>query len=198
LKVDEVDLYSEQHEVRESVKNNLHTGRTYNSLDNIAKFFADRGMPVPTGIERAQQMKQPAAPSAPRQVADDSRPPWEGAKPQASSPGRAANPGPRLVPPPPKPAPIPIRPPASVQQQLPGAGTVASSGAQPLRPPSKVQSKPKPNKLGAGSSIVHPKYGRGTILRREGEGEDAKLTITFPGFGLKKIVEKYAGLKVEE
>ena len=35
-------------------------------------------------------------------------------------------------------------------------------------------------------------------IAREGDGEDAKLTISFPGHGLKKIVEKYAGIKVEE
>ena len=52
--------------------------------------------------------------------------------------------------------------------------------------------------MGAGATINHPKYGRGTVLRREGEGEDAKLTISFPGIGLKKIIEKYAGMKVEE
>ena len=44
----------------------------------------------------------------------------------------------------------------------------------------------------------HPKYGRGTVLRREGDGDDAKLTISFPGYGFKKIVEKYAGIKIEE
>ncbi len=43
----------------------------------------------------------------------------------------------------------------------------------------------------------HPKYGGGTVLRREGEGEDAKLTVSFPGYGLKKLVEKYAGI-IEE
>jgi DNA helicase II / ATP-dependent DNA helicase PcrA len=47
-------------------------------------------------------------------------------------------------------------------------------------------------------TIHHPKYGPGMVMRREGEGEDAKLTISFPGLGLKKIVEKYAGIKVEE
>ena len=47
----------------------------------------------------------------------------------------------------------------------------------------------------SGSTVEHPKYGRGVIVRREGEGEDAKLTVSFPGYGLKKLVEKYAGLK---
>ena len=46
-----------------------------------------------------------------------------------------------------------------------------------------------------GTVVEHPKYGVGTILRREGDGDDAKLTIHFQRFGLKKLVEKYAGLK---
>jgi DNA helicase-2/ATP-dependent DNA helicase PcrA len=45
-----------------------------------------------------------------------------------------------------------------------------------------------------GATIQHPKFGRGTILRREGEGEDAKLTISFAGHGLKKIYEKFLGI----
>jgi DNA helicase-2/ATP-dependent DNA helicase PcrA len=48
-----------------------------------------------------------------------------------------------------------------------------------------------------GAIIAHPRYGRGTIVRREGDGEDAKITVSFPGYGLKKIVEKYLGLKQE-
>jgi DNA helicase-2/ATP-dependent DNA helicase PcrA len=47
----------------------------------------------------------------------------------------------------------------------------------------------------AGMTVEHPKYGTGTVVRREGEGDDAKITVNFPRFGLKKLVEKYAGLK---
>ena len=46
-----------------------------------------------------------------------------------------------------------------------------------------------------GMTVSHPKYGIGTVVRREGEGDDAKITVNFPGIGLKKLVEKYAGLK---
>jgi len=46
-----------------------------------------------------------------------------------------------------------------------------------------------------GSHVRHPKYGRGLILRREGTGDSAKLTVSFPGFGQKKLIEKYAGLE---
>jgi DNA helicase-2/ATP-dependent DNA helicase PcrA len=46
-----------------------------------------------------------------------------------------------------------------------------------------------------GTHVRHPKYGRGLVLRREGNGDAAKLTVSFPGFGQKKLIEKYAGLE---
>jgi len=46
-----------------------------------------------------------------------------------------------------------------------------------------------------GQRVRHPKYGEGTVFKREGEGESAKLTVQFPRFGLKKLVEKYAQLE---
>ena len=49
----------------------------------------------------------------------------------------------------------------------------------------------------AGSRVRHPKYGSGTVLRREGDGEDAKITVSFPQHGLKKLIQKYATLTLE-
>ena len=46
-----------------------------------------------------------------------------------------------------------------------------------------------------GQKVKHPKYGEGTVFQREGEGEDAKITVQFPRFGLKKLVERYAQLE---
>ncbi len=46
-----------------------------------------------------------------------------------------------------------------------------------------------------GQKVKHPKYGEGTVYQREGEGEEAKITVQFPRFGLKKLVEKYAQLE---
>jgi len=46
-----------------------------------------------------------------------------------------------------------------------------------------------------GQKVKHPKYGEGTVYQREGDGEDAKITVQFPRFGLKKLVEKYAQLE---
>ncbi len=46
-----------------------------------------------------------------------------------------------------------------------------------------------------GDRVKHPKYGEGIVYLREGEGEEAKITVQFSRFGLKKLVEKYAQLQ---
>lgn len=53
----------------------------------------------------------------------------------------------------------------------------------------------EPAGLVAGSHVKHEKYGNGLVLRREGSGDNVKLTISFPGFGQKKLIEKYANLE---
>jgi DNA helicase-2/ATP-dependent DNA helicase PcrA len=121
-----MDLYAERHEVRETARRNLYTGKTYNSVENIKQFFSEKGMPVPQGI-----------------------------------------------------------------------------GASVPRPAPVIQSAPAPvvkkaaKKFGAGSVIEHAKYGRGTVLRVEGSGEDTKVTVNFPAYGLKKLIAKFAGIKIE-
>ncbi|NNE66938.1 MAG: UvrD-helicase domain-containing protein [Pyrinomonadaceae bacterium] len=47
-----------------------------------------------------------------------------------------------------------------------------------------------------GAHVRHAKYGKGLVLRREGSGDKIKLTISFPGFGQKKLIEKFAKLEV--
>ena len=49
--------------------------------------------------------------------------------------------------------------------------------------------------MGRARLIEHAKYGRGTVLRLEGSGEDTKVTVSFPGHGLKKLIAKYAGIQ---
>ncbi len=95
---------------RNSPQRNSYSGPTYNSIDNIAEFFASRGKKF-------------------------TRPKIEGTAP---------------------------------------------SGRTGFRP---------------GQRVRHPKYGEGTVYKREGDGEDAKITVQFPRFGLKKLVEKYAQLE---
>jgi len=63
--------------------------------------------------------------------------------------------------------------------------------------PNISKQEPSPSSAGftPGSYVKHSKYGRGLVLRREGAGESTKLTVSFPGYGQKKLVEKYAGLE---
>ena len=49
--------------------------------------------------------------------------------------------------------------------------------------------------LKKGQRVRHGKYGEGTILMREGDGEDAKLTVLFNRHGMKKLMEKFANLQ---
>ncbi len=118
----EVNLQADRYLVRDAARKNTYTGKTYNSLENIAEFFQARGLGKNLPVKGAES---------------------------ASAPVKAPAPAPRFSPPLPK------------------------------------------KRFGVGSSINHPRYGRGTIIRREGDGEDAKLTVSFPGYGLKKIIEKY-------
>jgi len=61
---------------------------------------------------------------------------------------------------------------------------------------SKIQNpKSKIDGFAPGAHVRHAKYGKGLVLRREGTGDNVKLTISFPGFGQKKLVEKFANLE---
>ncbi len=47
-----------------------------------------------------------------------------------------------------------------------------------------------------GTRVRHSKYGVGTIIEVEGEGEDRKLTVSFQDYGAKKLIERYANLQL--
>ena len=66
-----------------------------------------------------------------------------------------------------------------------------------IAPPAKqdYSLEEKGDKFLPGAHVRHAKYGKGLVLRREGSGENAKLTVSFPGFGQKKLIEKFANLK---
>ncbi len=92
-------------------------------------------------------------------------------------------------------------PPASaggVQRSYPAApretplDRLRAAGSQG-RPTQKVAMPP--NSLVPGTYVRHDKYGRGLILRREGSGDNVKLTVSFPGVGQKKLIEKFANLE---
>ncbi|HZI58840.1 MAG TPA: ATP-dependent DNA helicase Rep, partial [Verrucomicrobiae bacterium] len=71
----------------------------------------------------------------------------------------------------------------------------ASRGKKFSRPQIPVEKPTSGSSFRPGQRVKHPKYGEGVVYRREGEGENAKITVQFPRFGLKKLVEKYAHLE---
>ena len=46
-----------------------------------------------------------------------------------------------------------------------------------------------------GQKVRHPQFGVGTIIGVEGDDDDRRLSVTFPGRGTKKFVERYAQLQ---
>ena len=71
----------------------------------------------------------------------------------------------------------------------------ASRGKKFTTPKVKLEEPTGKRGFRPGQKVRHPKYGEGTVYQREGEGEEAKITVQFPRFGLKKLVEKYAQLE---
>jgi DNA helicase II / ATP-dependent DNA helicase PcrA len=71
----------------------------------------------------------------------------------------------------------------------------ASRGKKFTKPQIPVEKAAGGSSFRPGQRVKHPKYGEGVVYRREGEGENAKITVQFPRFGLKKLVEKYAHLE---
>ena len=63
------------------------------------------------------------------------------------------------------------------------------------RPTMEISQPTGAANLKKGERVRHAKYGEGTILMREGEGDDAKLTVLFTRHGMKKLMEKFANLE---
>ncbi|MGB7264068.1 MAG: 3'-5' exonuclease, partial [Terracidiphilus sp.] len=83
--------------------------------------------------------------------------------------------------------------PGSFAQRVPQV-----SSLRPGRDAQPTMDIPKPNGASGikkGQRVLHAKYGEGTVLVREGDGEDAKLTVLFVRHGMKKLMEKFANLR---
>ncbi len=71
-----------------------------------------------------------------------------------------------------------------------GYGRAASGGAAGGARASRGAKNPL-----IGTRVRHAKYGVGTIIEVEGEGEDRRFTVSFQDYGPKKLVERYANLQ---
>jgi DNA helicase-2/ATP-dependent DNA helicase PcrA len=131
------------------------------------------------GSRRKRESSRPAAPAPPEQVhyayedEDQSSANWAARNPQRAPAysGRSYN-------------------------SIDNIAEFFASRGKKFNIPKTMVEEPKGKKgFKPGQKVRHPKYGEGTVYHREGEGEEAKITVQFPRFGLKKLVEKYAQLE---
>ena len=80
-------------------------------------------------------------------------------------------------------------------RQSPATGAVRGP-ATPVFPAATPYSLPGGDEMRPGVRVRHPLFGVGTVLRREGDGDGLKLTVSFPGVGAKKLVARFAGLEL--
>ncbi|MDQ2977101.1 MAG: UvrD-helicase domain-containing protein [Acidobacteriota bacterium] len=147
-----------------------YTGKTYDSVDSIAEFFKQRATSLGNTGGSFQSTRERA------EKEKTNRKQVQGPTSNVQSQNRTPT--------------------------SPGSDRANSGGSSGLRKGSGSfsHSPVPPSPVGAadfvpGSYVKHAKYGRGLVLRREGVGESLKLTVTFPGYGQKKLVQKYAGLE---
>lgn len=81
------------------------------------------------------------------------------------------------------------------QRERDNTATIRQNSARNKNPTPDTRHLTPSAEFVPGSYVKHAKYGRGLVLRREGAGDSLKLTVTFPGYGQKKLVQKYAGLE---
>ncbi|MHB8170205.1 MAG: DNA helicase PcrA [Thermincolia bacterium] len=58
-----------------------------------------------------------------------------------------------------------------------------------------VKEAVSPGHYALGDKVEHAKFGQGVIVSVKGSGDDAELSIAFPGAGVKMFIAKYAPLK---
>jgi DNA helicase-2/ATP-dependent DNA helicase PcrA len=76
-----------------------------------------------------------------------------------------------------------------------GGGTGHGKPGSLPRPAMQIAAPSGAANLKKGQRVRHAKYGEGTVLLREGDGDDAKLTVLFVRHGMKKLMEKFANLQ---
>ena len=54
-----------------------------------------------------------------------------------------------------------------------------------------------PDEIGVGSMVLHSKYGQGKVINRAGFGAETRFTIRFDSVGVKKMVAKFAKLRLQ-
>ncbi len=75
-----------------------------------------------------------------------------------------------------------------------------STGSKPAKEaacvPDQTKKTDPDGRYYKGAVVRHAKFGLGTVQRSEGAGDDLKISVSFPGHGVKTLAVKYANLEV--
>jgi DNA helicase-2/ATP-dependent DNA helicase PcrA len=174
----------EQGEYRKERKK--FTGKTYDSVDSIAEFFKQRatqlgntGGSFQSAREREERNKSDRARAGNPPIRTGSASERDRGGSSSTRTGSGSD--------------RPDR--GGVPNPNERSSNVSGATPQPAKLETRNSKPETPSEFVPGSYVKHTKYGRGLVLRREGVGDSLKLTVTFPGYGQKKLVQKYAGLE---
>ncbi|MGE5605486.1 MAG: DNA helicase PcrA [Bacteroidota bacterium] len=80
------------------------------------------------------------------------------------------------------------------------AGRVEETQTESRASTARIQPKTNIDTEGfrPGSKVRHPKWGIGTVITKEGTGNEAQLKVAFPGLGIKVLIMAYANLELLE
>lgn len=81
-----------------------------------------------------------------------------------------------------------------------GTSALKQRGSQRRSPSASSFSRPAIKRGGKadpllGQKVRHPEYGVGTVVGVDGEDDDRRISVSFPGRGTKKFIERFANLQ---
>ena len=74
--------------------------------------------------------------------------------------------------------------------------TAEKAGTAPELGPGQTKTSDVHDRYYKGAVVKHAKFGLGTVQRSEGSGDDRKISVSFPGYGVKTLAVKYANLEI--
>jgi DNA helicase-2/ATP-dependent DNA helicase PcrA len=74
-------------------------------------------------------------------------------------------------------------------------GTAVGAGATSRKPAAARAESAATPPYGVGTQVHHQHFGRGVVQKREGNGDQLKLTVVFRDHGIKKVLAKFAPMQ---
>jgi DNA helicase-2/ATP-dependent DNA helicase PcrA len=84
---------------------------------------------------------------------------------------------------------------ASLPRAPQRTGRAVAAAAQRSTPAPPRSTRTVSTPYAVGTQVQHHHFGRGVVQKREGEGDELKLTVIFRDHGIKKVLVKFAPMQ---